>query len=1196
MSEKILVPIKIEALIVDKVTARDTAYNWKNFYIDYDGLFTRLGTYMEPGELKELNRGGFCEKGIHLHWALPAALTNGIQQDGKTVFPAVPNRWLVIRTHFVNGQPVIKKWILESDYIGPYLSDKSTWAIQNPDGSFSTSHNIGKATVLDNWTVEQPRSTIPLTAIAPGNPTFAGIYQYCRNVFGLWDDLSGLDNTAATYSYLVTGWYSDPAIEPLINADQVIIDNIRSKWQVSGTLSDSILCHGFIHSVTWDPARLYSLPVNSAAVNTGIGLTAVEAKTAQLSRQTGAAEKLLNGYFYDILKDTVDAITLDTLVDNQTYTSFDGGTLWEIVHREKDTDAKEGRDTPQPAFPDPETNPGLSEAFKAINMAQQAADRLFQQRRSLMLEFRALCDKIIMATADNNQVLLARLTADRNRLQADIDAMTTTMAGQQAIVTTQQNLMLQMPAFVSLQEKPAQFELKQKKMPRYWQANDPTLLFSGPGVTGSTKYKHPGKGDKLPCRLATELIADIILNDNTTGEGRTISPGNTNLGLKELGSLKNNILLITQLYAEAILFDPAWALVWAQQYYKDSPGNNANTQALAAYLKNILQLVAQTPTGKFKGVILRNGTIIRPTAWTLDALSELYATRGIQQWKHPWTPLYLIWYAKFIPSYSQTGGQWQYKQEDWQWKDKKYLYVGGTPDTTKAIEYSGKVLLTDMLTDLCKQQLPANVDAGQHLSQTIGSFSDALLMRQESIQLPLLKNPADTKWKLIRDHSLDNYITNDAYFFPDVSGKSGGAANFFPIGAGHLQFTRLWITDAFGQVQKVVDINAGGSIVKKGHIHIAENLNHLSNSFQVTLSPRLAQPARLLFRWCSAQSELPVESSNDPETNPVCGWLLPDHLDQSLDVYATSGLKCGALRMISVDGRPQLQWSNPPGTALKTTPEDAITNRYLLGFVNGLLNYRDNEEQPTGGAALRSLFELCNQTALFLSTSSGQQAPGIAGIMGQPVALVRASLKMELQGLPAQPQHYEHTITEESKTKPPGLVNLSFPVALGDARNNKDGLIGYFKDNGKGFSEMHIPYGMPKPASPYFSSDDVRLAFNADPSLQAITLLMDPRGGVQADAGILPVKYIDLPDTYTGGLKHMELDMLAAPILGAGTVPFIPLGTEPERQWIFKQQLPTGDWQQTNIDNQNHLQSGSINTQMIHEGYLSLSPATNEQQ
>ncbi len=1197
MSEKILVPIKIEALVVDKVTASDTAYNWKKLSIDYEGLGTRLGNFMEPGDLKELKRGGLCEKGIHLHWALPAALTNGIHKDNKMQFPAVPNRWLVIRTHLEKEKPVLKKWIVESDFIGPLKSDKSTWALQQADGSFSTAHNIGKVTELDKWTAEQPRSETPLTAIGPGNATFAAIYQQCRNVFGFWDDLSGLVNTPTVFSYLVTGWYSDPAIEPLLHADKAIIDNLKQRWVLDGLqdaadFPSSILCHGFMHSVAWNPAQAYQLPVKNAAVNTGVGLTSIEAKAVQLSRQTGAAEKLLSSYVYDALKDTVDSTQLEDVVDSRSFTAYDGGVLWEIKRVERDAKTQKDKQADLPNFPSPVENPGLSLAFKKLNEAQQLADKLRRDMKSLMLEFRALCDKIIMAQqSDTAEQWEAKLTNGRDLLKNDIDVIKAAIAQQDTIVTQQQQTIAGMRAFMASANKEAAFELVQKKMPRFWQPTDPTVLFSGPGVVDSDKYKSPGNTASLPCRIKAAIISGIIINDGDTATGKTIQPADTQLDLPSIGSLQPNIAVITQLYKEAILLDPNWASAWGKQYYKDAPGNTINAQKLGEYLRNVLLLTAGASIEKIKGLLRSNAATINNAAWTIDTVAQLLTKWGMQAWAHPWTPLYLIWYVKFRPSYAMETGQWAFKQNDWEWKDKQYQYKGPKPDSKQAIEYSGKVLVSDLITDLLQKRLPEGMDVGQHLSQALDSFSEALLMRRQSIQVPLLQDPAANNDVLKPDKSFDNYLTKEAYFLPDVNAQSDGAPNFFPLRAGHLQFTRLWLTDTFGQVQKVVDSDTMGNVVQNSGLQIAEDLATAQDGSLVTLSPRLVQPARLSFRWHSANTRQREDSSNDPATTPVCGWLLPDCLDQALDIYEAAGKKCGSLKMITVSSRVQLQWQNPPGESNASGPQERITNPYLLGFVNGLLNFTDNGSLA-GGEALRHLFDVCNTTALFLTAASSKQTPGIAGLMGQPLALVRASLQLELLGLPAQPQGFEHSITEAAKIHPPGLSQLSFPVTLGDSRNNKDGLIGYFMDKGsKGFETMHLAFGMDKPNHAYFTNSDVLLTLNAAAPPAGITLLVDPRGGVQADAGILPPKLIDLAYPYINeGMKQMELDILVAPFLGSLTDLFIPVGAEPDRQWVLKQRRKDGTWQQTLLDGQTPLQTGALNTQVVQEGYLSLVP------
>src|SRR5262249_52244560 len=50
--------------------------------------------------------------GTHLHWALPDALTSGIQTANGTDFPAAPNRWLITRRVEQEGRYVVDgQWV-----------------------------------------------------------------------------------------------------------------------------------------------------------------------------------------------------------------------------------------------------------------------------------------------------------------------------------------------------------------------------------------------------------------------------------------------------------------------------------------------------------------------------------------------------------------------------------------------------------------------------------------------------------------------------------------------------------------------------------------------------------------------------------------------------------------------------------------------------------------------------------------------------------------------------------------------------------------------------------------------------------------------------------------------------------------------------------------------------------------------------
>ena len=51
--------------------------------------------------------------------------------DAGTVFPAVPNRWLVTRSHGSFDQPV-KQWVVESDYLYPEGKGGDTGSISFP--------------------------------------------------------------------------------------------------------------------------------------------------------------------------------------------------------------------------------------------------------------------------------------------------------------------------------------------------------------------------------------------------------------------------------------------------------------------------------------------------------------------------------------------------------------------------------------------------------------------------------------------------------------------------------------------------------------------------------------------------------------------------------------------------------------------------------------------------------------------------------------------------------------------------------------------------------------------------------------------------------------------------------------------------------------------------------------------------------
>lgn len=77
MSVSILVPMQVEAKVVSEPTPVPALTG------------------------APFNEEGLLEPGVHLHWALPDALTRARFSDrahgGHTLFPGVPDLWLVVR-------------------------------------------------------------------------------------------------------------------------------------------------------------------------------------------------------------------------------------------------------------------------------------------------------------------------------------------------------------------------------------------------------------------------------------------------------------------------------------------------------------------------------------------------------------------------------------------------------------------------------------------------------------------------------------------------------------------------------------------------------------------------------------------------------------------------------------------------------------------------------------------------------------------------------------------------------------------------------------------------------------------------------------------------------------------------------------------------------------------------------------------
>src|SRR4051812_41946205 len=126
MADLLVVPIRLDALCLDTDTSavgpladfRELPYVDPRTGRDHGPDVPYLSEQLLPVPFQD--ESFRLKAGVHLHWALPDALTRLTQDGEDTRVPAAPDRWLVTRTvgGAVNGQ-----WVVESDFLA------------DPDGS-----------------------------------------------------------------------------------------------------------------------------------------------------------------------------------------------------------------------------------------------------------------------------------------------------------------------------------------------------------------------------------------------------------------------------------------------------------------------------------------------------------------------------------------------------------------------------------------------------------------------------------------------------------------------------------------------------------------------------------------------------------------------------------------------------------------------------------------------------------------------------------------------------------------------------------------------------------------------------------------------------------------------------------------------------------------------------------------------------
>jgi hypothetical protein len=274
----------------------------------------------------------------------------------------------------------------------------------------------------------------------------------------------------------------------------------------------------------------------------------------------------------------------------------------------------------------------------------------------------------------------------------------------------------------------------------------------------------------------------------------------------------------------------------------------------------------------------------------------------------------------------------------------------------------------------------------------------------------------------------------------------------------------------------------------------------------IQLPPTLLQPARLNFDLISAIDDSKVFGPANPGADPICGWVLPNHLDGSLMAYDASGISLGEMSVgVSPAGTSEVCWTPAPGSPYATLKQIAKSVPHFGVFLQTL-----SEQLPATFTAFLTAIDETLWTTAPMGASFDQS---LATFIGRPLAMVRARLQFVLDGPPDTDPSWQYTFAAAT----PDITSYQFAIELGNIAQLEDGLIGYFV--GDQYGAFNVVTESGATAGNYLNpigqdNNYIYMPFDGKTSTY-VSMLVDPYAAVHATTGILPVASVRLPPQFT---------------------------------------------------------------------------------
>ena len=1172
---RVLVPVDLQALVVPK---------------DGDERFVPLPFALstvdgaDPAPMPvPFAAGEGREPGVHLHWAMPDALLRGALEEvpegseNRLGLPALPDRWVVLQLLAVEDTLTVhvRGWVLEAD--------------------------TARAVPLEEWpagagAVAQRGKTLApegLTGTAGGSLDWTAAADAVRDRMSFHDPLDDVEDAARGGSfnrlatYLVAGWWSHPPLDPL--------DGVQTTSSVHSRLAE----------LGW------SLMTDAEAADAGVLAAQVEAeRRATLGLATGRRYRSeLGGVEVRAMSERLRAaappgpalalegiahvVPHDVAFYDEAVAVFPTEPRWPrstLLHGSVLGVPVDGRiavdQRPHPrgiAVGIGTHNEDVAAALVAAELQgddpelRRGTERVLSAFTGGLLDRIGSPDGLVdveehehvggFASLSGGAPVLERvrpageapLPAGRGaRAAAGVERVTFSPMGGSRLdlkdpgagASQRSTVVGWSDAEKKLATEPPEVRMVPRPAPRLHAPLEPVVGIRGP--KRSLRMHHDGEGSPdglMRVRWAEQIGAGY----EGTVDGRDL-----------IRSLGNGAIPpeAVRLAREALTTDP-YLTPWLARFAAARSGADEGALRLrldaealirhgasGAYDGSAAALAAERGTSRYHAHVV--GEQLRRFSIG-DGVAPAHV--AVTNWAQPWVPLWLEWEVELIAGDRLAG--WRLGPID--------LHQAGEPpaaartvtgrsplQTGVAIALSTGIrgwLEAEDARDAAGDEGEADEDTERALDEIADAIErlDIVSASLDSLHDVLLGLP-------VGDYGVLSPRTGDGTLIPPV-----------PVGdpqlllAGAMRLRRARLVDAFG---RVLDLPVSD-------IRLPTRDEVTEPARALAMRPRLLRPARWMFRLVDpadpgATSPEATIDQIDPSllVNPVAGFLLPDHIDEALEVFDTAGHPVGQLMHEPFGGG--VVWEIAPGRA---GPADAGPLHELgpaqhpLGHLAAAMvavDARVRDGRPAGGAgdsALTAMLRAIDTTLWTVDTFAALGNAHVAGLVGRPIAVVRATLRLEIDDDLDELDLSDPAARAAREAAYAALADRAFPVRLGEITRSDDGLLGFFVDDD--YARVHVvdkvvrdgaldggrlrghlgrlgttPQVPPvRPIDhPYVvAEDELRLHPG---QVVRLTLLMHPASRVHLTSGVLPRKSLQLArDWVNDGLSRIAPSVRVGPVL-----------------------------------------------------------------